>query len=253
VIGIIDSGYGGLSVVRELVLQQKEVPFIYLGDNARNPYGTKTKEELILYGKEMIDYLISHYPQINTIIIACNTLCALALPELYDLYRGIIFLPIIQYGTRSALLSFNKHVTVMATQATISSAAYERGIKALDTAIRVDTISAQSLVEMVETQAIDSQILQQLTDEIDPASDILILGCTHFPFLYDSLRAFVSENLTIIDPAISCVSHLELEPKPDWQKQSHYLTTGSTEAFAAFITGHHLPPLPIEAVDITNA
>jgi len=247
-IGIIDSGYGGLSLVAELSAQQKQVPFVYIGDNARNPYGTKTKSELVTYGKELIDYLVTYDPQIQTIIIACNTLCAAALPELMSEYPHLVIDPITRYGARDALMSFNKHVSVMGTTFTVASNIYAQLIQAYDEDITVQQIDAQAMVTMVETQHIDDDKLVSLFQEIDAQSDTLIYGCTHFPFLYDFARQVVPEHIQIIDPAVSCVAQLPTPPNPDWQSSSRYLTTGSVPAFKAFVQANNLTDLPIEKI-----
>jgi len=251
-IGIIDSGYGGLSVVAELNRQNKALPFIYLGDNARNPYGTRTKETITTYGRQMIDYLLAYDPSIQTIIIACNTLCAAALPELHALYPNLIIQSIMHYGALGALMSFDHYVSVMATTFTVTTNAYKTLIQQYDTTMHVEQIDAQSLVAMVETQQIDWQQIELLSRQISDKTDTLVLGCTHFPFLYDVLRALLSKNVQIIDPAVGCVADLAIKQDIDWQQKSQYLTTGSLELFQDFVKKNNLPTLPIDNITLTR-
>jgi len=251
-IGIIDSGYGGLSVVQELVRQKRKIPFLYLGDNAHNPYGTKTKNEITAYGQAMIDYMLTIKPEIETIIIACNTLCAASLPELEQLYPQIMFAPITRFGARGALMSFNTHVSVMATQFTVQTNYYPQLIHRYDDKMIVQQINAQRLVAMVERGQIDRRTIKTLCEQIDTASDVLILGCTHFPFLYDIIREHVAHSVQIIDPAVACIAELAEAATLDWATKSCYFTTGTSDDFDLFVQTNRLPRLPIQHIDLIN-
>jgi glutamate racemase len=251
-IGIIDSGYGGLSIVQELAHQQRHIPFVYIGDNAHNPYGTKTKSEIMAYGQAMIDYLLAYKPEIETIIIACNTLCAAALPALEQRYPTIMLIPITRFGARGACMSFNAHVTVMATQFTIETGYYPQLITQYDARIITQQINAQPLVAMVESGKLDIRHIEAVVAQIAATSDTLILGCTHFPFLYNVLRPLVPTSVQIVDPAVGCVADMTIRSKPRWQDESTYCTTGSTTAFAHFVEHQHLPQLPVHQIDLAK-
>lgn len=248
-IGIIDSGFGGLSVVCELMRQHKDIPFVYFGDNARNPYGTKTQAEITQYACELIDYVLQ-YDDIQTIIIACNTMCAAALPALRTLYPHVSLISIADAGGLGALMSFNKHVSVLATEFTIKSNLYRDIIQQYDETIVVQQLPAQQLVAMVEHNTLDLPYIKSIIGKIDTQTDTVILGCTHFPFLYEHIRAALRENVQIVDPAIACVAQLSEKKDVAWNEKSLYLTTGVQADFAAFIQLYKLEPLPIKQVTL---
>lgn len=249
-IGIIDSGYGGLSVVSEIIRQGKKIPFVYLGDNARNPYGIKTKAEILKNTQEMIDYLLVNY-DIKILLIACNTICAAALPELYKIYPQLHIEAITNYGSAVARMSFQQYVTVLATTFTIDSNLYQNLIHTYDEKIHVQQLNAQEFVTMVETGKVDTMELQKVLRKINPQTDTLILGCTHFPFLYKYIRELVADSIQIIDPAISFVASCDYEPIQEWQSNSLYLTTGDLQAFTNFIETYDLEKeLPIKQIKL---
>lgn len=238
-IGIIDSGFGGLSVVAELFRQQKNIPFVYLGDNLNNPYGTKSKETITKCATDLIDYLIDNY-NIHTLCIACNTICAASLPQLKQKYPNLHIEAIANYGASAALMSFAEQVTVLATNFTIESNLYQTLIHQYNPNINVQQLPAQQFVAMVENDNIDCVAIQTIVKQIAEASDMVILGCTHFPFLYPQLRKLIPAHIQIIDPAISIVATWEYDAIKHWAEQSIFLTTGNTENFSAFIQSHQL-------------
>lgn len=232
-IGIIDSGVGGLSVVKELFTQNKTQPFVYLGDNQNVPYGTRSQDDIWCLTIRMIDYLVEHY-QIDHLIIACNTICAATLPKLYSAYPCVRIESILNYGASGALLSYNDRVTVIATKFTVESGAYLKAIRSMDESVYVQQIIAQEWVSLVEHNCtIKTHDIVAVTEQIDRQNHVVILGCTHFPFLYDIIRQALQDHVTIFDPSVSCVA--QLSTTISVKSNALILTTGAIAPIHTFL------------------
>lgn len=204
-LGIFDSGLGGLTVVKEIIKVLPEYGFLYLGDTARTPYGNKSKEVVAKYGLADTQFLINKGAEL--IIVACNTVSANAI----DAVKQKVNLPIFEVITpavEAALkASKNGRIGVIGTRATISSAIYEKKLKELGGGkIAVVAQACPLLVPLVEegwlqegeTKRIVKKYLQGLkTHNIDT----LILGCTHYPLLKDIIQRAVGRRVTVIDSA----------------------------------------------------
>lgn len=243
-IGIIDSGVGGLGIISEFLKQEKEIPFVYLGDTANNPYGNKDAKTIQHLAINMIDYLISTY-QIDTLIIACNTVVSVALPELRKKYPKLHIEDILSHGAIAATMSFTETITTIATQLTVASKAYERRIHDFVPEATVQQLAAQNWVAMVERDNVEQENITSILKQMDPKSDMIILGCTHFPFLYEDIRAITDAAIQIIDPALSCVQNFDYIPDSNWMKKSIFLTTGDVQPFNNFLERKNLNPYGI--------
>ncbi|GBU10492.1 glutamate racemase [Erysipelotrichaceae bacterium] len=252
-IGIIDSGFGGLSIIAEMQKQEKEVPFVYLGDNLNNPYGTKTIAELEILAYEMIDFLVDTY-KIKHLIIACNTLVATVIDKIERRYPTLIIHDILSHGAIAATMSFSNAVAVIATKMTIQSHAYKQKIAEFNTDCLVQEVEAQSFVDYVESNTISQGGLVKTLSAIAPDTDMLILGCTHFPFLYDEIRLLIPEHIQLIDPAVSCVQQLVYESSST-PADSVFLTTGNLNSFEYFLMIKQLNKnmLPVQKVVIKRS
>jgi len=244
-IGIIDSGFGGLSAVAEIFRQKRRVPFVYLGDNYNVPYGIKNQEEITYLSCRMIDYLITHY-EIDTLIIACNTIVAAALPQIVQKYPQLVIEDVVSHGAIAAKMTMSNQVCVLATDFTVRSHIYTKKITDFATNVDVCEISAQPWVKIIEEGSlITNDILMPILDKIKPNTDILILGCTHFPFLYRAIRAKLPETITIVDPAISCITQLDYLDCDNWLEKTVFLTSGAAEDFACFVSERRLDQFEI--------
>lgn len=203
-----DSGIGGISVLRSLKHQLPEESFIYLGDMARVPYGTKSKHTVVRYAIELAKILLEK--NIKLLVIACNTATALALPEV----RQAINIPVIGVIEHSAkkacAVSKKGHIALIATEGTVASGSYDRVIKAVSPEIRITAKSCGLLVSLAEEGFLDHPISEQVVHEyLDPffqqtpenTPDCLILGCTHYPFLAPVIQRVVDNRMIIVDPA----------------------------------------------------
>jgi len=205
-IGVFDSGVGGLTLLRELDSLMPYENFIYVGDTARMPYGTKSEEEIIRYSEEIIRFLESL--DCKLIVIACNTVSGL-LPEIDR--RGGHRAPvvgIINYGCVAAALyvTYNFNIGVWATQRTIDSGVYQKYMDSFDPTVRLHMSHCTELVELIEHGAIGSPQARNFTEKylrpmLREDIDTLILGCTHLPFIKPIIQDIVSPAVTLIDPA----------------------------------------------------
>ncbi len=205
-IGIFDSGVGGLTVYRALHARLPDEQFIYLGDTARVPYGTKSLETVERYAIENSQFLASR--GIKLLVVACNTASALALPAI-RFAVGIEVVGVIGPGARKAVaLTKEKRrqpkIGVIATEATVSSRAYSEAIrKACENAEIIETacplfvpLAEENWTREPETRSIAKKYLQKI---IDKNVDALVLGCTHYPILRKVIQETVGANVILID------------------------------------------------------
>lgn len=203
-IGIFDSGLGGLTVVKEIMNLLPNEQIFYLGDTARMPYGTKTKETIIRFSKENTAFLLKK--NVKIIVVACNTASALALKEIKKTF-DIDIIGVIEAGARAAVeMTKNKRIGIIGTKATILSGAYIAGIKKYDSKCNVFGQSAPLLVPLVEegwlTNKETESILRNYLESFKTKKiDTLVLGCTHYPLLKPLIKKILPK-VTIIDSAM---------------------------------------------------
>ncbi|WP_125565572.1 glutamate racemase [Companilactobacillus insicii] len=221
-IGLLDSGLGGLTVTKEVIKQMPNEDIVFIGDEARMPYGVKTKEQITEYTRELVKYLISQ--DVKVIIYACNTATANALPTLKNEFSIPMF-GVIQPGAVAASLSTKtKYVGVIGTEATINSKSYSKAIEANDPEIKVLGIAAQKFVSFVENDEADSDdakknIAETLAPYKDPKYDTLVLGCTHFPMLKPQIREVLGNKINLVDSGVETVSYVK-----DYLEANYLLT-----------------------------
>jgi glutamate racemase len=200
-LGIFDSGIGGLTVVKELVRRHPDVSFEYLGDTARAPYGTKGKETIIRYALEDAAFLVDRGA--TAMIVACNTASAHALPALRERYPAMPIFGVIEPAVRSASASARGRVGVIGTRATIASAVYETELKRIRPGIDVHSMPCPLFVPLVEEGWLDDPVTKDVAHRyLDPLLkkeiDTLILGCTHYPLIADVIAAMMP-GVSIVD------------------------------------------------------
>ena len=200
-IGIFDSGLGGLTAVKEIIKLLPHENIVYFGDTGRVPYGTRSAQTLYKYVTQDIRFL----KQFNTkmIVIACGTASTVVLPELEGF--DIPIAGVVDEAARASVNeSKNKKIGIIATQATISSGAFERRIKAFSDDVVVFNKACPLFVPLVENGHTHSQIARLAVEEYlkplkDEGIDTLILGCTHYPLLSDIIREYMGENVVLIN------------------------------------------------------
>ncbi|MFH1621123.1 MAG: glutamate racemase [Patescibacteria group bacterium] len=209
-IGIFDSGIGGLTVVRELLKQSPEADFVYLGDTARTPYGNKSPETVIRYSLEDAKFLLSHGATI--IVVACNTASALASSALRETFPDVPVFEVIAPAVEDALAKTKGRVGVIGTRATISSGIYEKRLREKKD-VEIITAACPLLVPLVEEGWLDNaetkRIVKHYLSPLRQANiDTLILGCTHYPLLAKVIQRTVGRRVNLIDSGASVVSRV---------------------------------------------
>lgn len=203
-VGIFDSGIGGLTVVKESIRLLPDENIIYLGDTARVPYGTKSSKTVIRYAESNARFLISM--GIKVLVIACNTASAYSLETL----RGSADLPVIgviEPGARKAVKTTKTGtIGVIGTPSTIKSGAYIKEIKNLDGNIEVISKACPLFVPLAEEGWHEGPIARAIAEEYlrdfkSGKTDTLILGCTHYPLLKNTIKSVLGESITLIDSA----------------------------------------------------
>lgn len=204
-IGVFDSGIGGLTVVKEIIKTLPRESIIYLGDTARVPYGPRSKEVVTQFALQMANFLVKK--QVKAVVIACNTISGLSYDEVKTTVSPVITLGVIKGVVKQAIATTkNNKIGVIGTVGTIKSGSYQKMLKFYDSEAQIFSAACPLFVPMAEegmnghqaTSLIAHDYLQQFIDE---GVDTLILGCTHYPLLYDSIKGVMGENVTIIDSA----------------------------------------------------
>lgn len=211
-IGVFDSGVGGLTVAREIMRHLPHENIVYFGDTARVPYGSKSKDNIIRYSRQIIEFLKTK--GVKTIVIACNTASALAL-DVVRAENEIPILGVVEPGARAALSATEKKkIGVIGTEATVRSAMYEKIMKSFDAEVSVVGKACPLFVPLVEEgfrkhHVTDEIIDYYLSDMKHSDIDTLILGCTHYPLLRTKIREYVGDKMNLVNPAYETAMDLK--------------------------------------------
>lgn len=203
-IGIFDSGIGGLTVVKEVIKLLPREDIVYFGDTARVPYGIKSKETIIKFSLEDTLFLLRQ--DVKMIVVACNSSSSLALPLIRQHFK-IPIIGVIMPGAKEAVYATkSKKIGVIGTRATINSGAYEQEIKRLDSGIKVYSQACPMFVPLVEEGWGDDPVTKKIVEKYlapmkQKGVDTLILGCTHYPLLKNSIKKFMGSRVILIDSA----------------------------------------------------
>lgn len=203
-IAILDSGVGGLTVVKEVMRQLPREKILYFGDTARTPYGPRPAAEVISFTREIVDYLIQYQPKM--VVIACNTATAVALEDIRSRV-GLPVVGVINPGSRAAIGRTKSGVVgVIGTEGTIKSGAYVTALKRLSPHVDVISRACPAFVPLVEDGNFrSSETYETVSASLallrNSAMDCLILGCTHYPFLSDAISEAMGSDVTLINSA----------------------------------------------------
>lgn len=208
-IGVFDSGVGGLTVLAALRHAMPAEDFIYLGDTARLPYGTKSSDTVARYSLQCADALMRY--GIRCLVVACNTASASALDALRRRLPGIPVIGVIEPGAQAAVnASASQHIAVIGTEGTIAGGAYQAAIHRLNPLAHVIAAPCSLFVALAEegwttgsvAEAVARRYLEPLFMHADDgAPDTLVLGCTHFPALSEPIRAALPPRVRVVDSA----------------------------------------------------
>lgn len=261
-IAVFDSGIGGLTVLKALRARFPNESYVYLGDTARLPYGTKSPETVTRYSESMCRVLLKSNPK--AVVIACNTASTHALHAVERLAAPLPVIGMIEPAAEAAIAATkNNHIGVIATFGTIRSGAYEKSIQAKRDDIRVSSQACQMLVALAEegwssgpiASATVRHYLDPIFDRAD-APDTLILGCTHFPVFEEILREALGTSVALINSGHAAAAYLEGRITASKTASSlRILATDDPERFAANAIkffDETLKPQDIEQVDVTS-
>ncbi|OPA81089.1 glutamate racemase [Paenibacillus selenitireducens] len=240
-IAILDSGVGGLTVVKEVMRQLPREKIIYFGDTARAPYGPRSSEEVTLFTQQIVEYLIQFQPKM--IVIACNTATAVALEDI----RAMVNVPVvgvIHPGARAAINATETgFIGVIGTEGTIRSGAYPQALREISPHIEVISEACPQFVPLVEKGMFRDEITRDTVRETlrhlrSKPIDCLILGCTHYPFLMDPISEVMGPRVKLISSAdetareISTILHQYGQlAKADEEPVHHFFCSGEPRIF----------------------
>jgi glutamate racemase len=255
-IGVFDSGVGGLTVLKELISLLPAAEYLYFGDTARLPYGSKSVETVAKYTISSAKFLEHH--GIDLLVIACNTATALALEQI----KGAVGIPVVGVvepgAQRASEATRSRTAVVIGTDATISSHAYQRALAARGLTVREK--ACPLFVPLVEEGWVEHPVTEQVARiYLDEAfadgfrkADVLLLGCTHYPLLRPLLHRVVPQAVTIVDSAES-TAHAVAEKlgvtnskRETRNSKLHFFATDSVEKFRRL--GQRFMERPIEDV-----
>ena len=211
-VGVFDSGVGGLTVAREIMRQLPNENLVYFGDTARVPYGSKSRDNIIRYSRQIIHFLKTK--GVKAIVIACNTASALALDVVRE-ESDIPIIGVVEPGARAALqITQTKKIGVIGTEETVQSAMYGKIIKGLDPTVSVIGKACPLFVPLVEEGFAKHKVTEEIIDYYlasmkESDIDSLILGCTHYPLLRSRIRAYLGDKIQLVNPAYETAMDLK--------------------------------------------
>jgi glutamate racemase len=204
-IGIFDSGFGGLTVVRALLDLLPDEHLVYVGDTGRYPYGSRAPEEVRLFAEQITTALVDDH-DVKMVVVACNTAASVALDSLRARFR-VPILGVIEPGLRAAMKATrNGRVGVIGTVGTIASGAYQRAAAALRASAELSCAACPGFVEFVERGEVDSDQVHVLAERLlsplqASAVDTLLLGCTHYPYLARTIGDVMGREVVLVSSA----------------------------------------------------
>ncbi|MGD1213733.1 MAG: glutamate racemase [Terriglobales bacterium] len=259
-IGVFDSGVGGLTVLRALVERIPDADYLYFGDTARLPYGSKSAATVAHYAVGAVRYLQDQGAEL--LVIACNTATALALNEI-KAAASVEVIGVVEPGAEAAAAATRKRkVVVIGTDATIGSHAYRRALEFRRVAVREKAcplfvpLVEEGWVEHPVTEQVAKIYLSEAFSDDARDADVLVLGCTHYPLIKPLLRRVAPEHVAIVDSAESTAQavarQLQIEPLPSAKSERRgvpklkFFATDSAEKFRKM--GTRFLGLPVEDV-----
>lgn len=203
-IGVFDSGIGGLTMIREMINIMPDEHVVYFGDTGRVPYGTKSDETVTKYAESDIKFLMQF--DLKMIIAACGTVSAIALPKIKDSYNIPVFGVANAAAEAAAKITKNKRIGIIGTQSTIKSDCYSRLIEKINPEIFTISAACPLFVPLVENGYGDSRAAELIAEDYllslkNENVDTLIMGCTHYPHLENTIRKVMGEDVTLINPS----------------------------------------------------
>ena len=263
---MFDSGVGGLTVLRALAEALPHERFLYLGDTARLPYGTKSRETVVRYALQAADELVAR--DIKCLVVACNTASAAALAAMQDRFASIPVIGVVEPGAVAACAaSASGRIAVLATEGTVRGGAYQRAIALRQPEAVVTALACPLFVALAEEGWVEGPVVAAVIERyLAPllwagadAPDTLVLGCTHFPVLRAAIAAVAGSGVAIVDSAATTarvaaarLAELGLERRAGPAEFS-FLATDGIERFARVgsgFLGRAIAPGDVDLIDL---
>lgn len=243
-IGVFDSGVGGLTVAREIMRQLPNEDLVYFGDTARVPYGSKSKNTVLKYSRQIVRFLLTK--NVKAIVVACNTASALALDEIAE-EIDIPIIGVVKPGAKMAVETTKTgNVGVIGTASTVKSGIYNDYIRELDPEITVVSKACPLFVPLVEEGLLEDRVTEDIVSRYlqvmkEYKVDALVLGCTHYPLIRHTIKRFMGEEVTLVNPAFETAKSLKelLTEQGMLNKSKHkphhgYYVSDGVESFISF-------------------
>jgi glutamate racemase len=267
-IGIFDSGIGGLTVMRALTARLPNEEFLYLGDTARLPYGTKSGDTVTRYAVQAATVLMAH--KVKMLVVACNTASAVALPTLTKMFAPVPVIGVIEPGAEAAIAAApDGPIAIIATEGTVKGGAYVRAIEAHGRSVPVIQQACSLFVSIAEEGLVEGDIADAIAHRyLDPVlaavprPKALVLGCTHFPALKRTIAKIAGSDIALVDSAQTTAKAVEKIlrdgnlARTATAKPSHtFLATDAPDRFARvgeIFLGAPIDPGSVELVDLQS-
>ena len=257
-VGMFDSGIGGLTVLHQCLVTLPGEDFVYFGDTARFPYGSKTQGELELFSRQIATFLEAH--GVKLLVVACNSATAATLPLLQEEFETPI-IGAVMPGARAAVQSSRwRRIGVLATEATVASGSYPRAIESLDHGAEVVMQACPGLAEYIQDGDVASRELVDAVRAVtqplrEQRVDTVIMGSTHYPHIAPMLQRHLGRDVTLVSPAQEIAREVEeildrqgVVAETDGEGEYRFFCTGDVESFRA--VGARFLQMPLE--DVTH-
>ena len=232
-IGIFDSGVGGLTVVKEVFKHLPDYQIIYFGDTARLPYGTKGENFVKRYSEKISQWLLDNDAQI--IVVGCHTSSAWAADSLKEKFNVPVFEMITPAIQDILKATRDKKIGIIGTPGTIKSASFKKKLLEKDSSLEIYSQACPLFVPLVEEAWVEGEITKEIIEKYlnplkDKGIDTLVLACTHYPLLEEMIKQVMGESVKIINPAVSVAKEIKvfLESNPEIQSK---VERGSSHQF----------------------
>lgn len=262
-IGVFDSGVGGLTVLKALITRLPHEDFVYLGDTARLPYGTKSPETVARYSLQAAEALAEF--DVKCLVVACNTASSVGLATIREHIENVLVIGVIEPGAQAACAaSRSGNIAVIATEGTVRGGAYQQAIRRIRPGACVNAVPAPLFVALAEEGLHEGSIandvathyLQPMFSPAGlPSTDTLVLGCTHFPMLTGAIRRAIGPKVQIVDSAATTAASVDVQLRKaglagtaGGHGSVRLLATDSCERFAR--VGSRFLDRPITAAEV---
>lgn len=259
-IGVFDSGVGGLTVAKEIMRQLPGESLVYFGDTARVPYGSKSRNTVCKYSRQIAKFLLTK--NVKAIVIACNTASALARDELEQMVE-VPIVDVVQPGARMAADSTkNKNIGIIGTESTIKSGIYEEYLHKIDPEITVVSKACPLFVPLVEEGLLEDRVTEDIVgrylhDMKEYEIDALVLGCTHYPLLRGVIGWEMGPDVKLVNPAYETAKSLkellkteDLLAPAGTEVQHHYYVSDGVDKFISF--ANSVLPCRVEQTNVID-